>query len=431
MKKLDKNYTEKIKYIVLAASLIYISIYLIHGAFGIMGNMSNTASSIGAFFHKMFVILAPAVWGLVFAYLFDPIVQFFQIKYEAFEEKYLKEYKEKKETKRIEKLKSKGKEQVKEEPSPYKTRTAGTMILYLIIIGIIGILVSLIINSINFNTSNQSFGSYIMGVITETTNEFNNMSETIKTKLSEFGVNEYFAAIVDSILNWVKSLLLSLVGAVGSIASGLFTSFLGFVMGFYMLRDKDFFKKKTLYLMDTFIPERAEKNILSCFSTIHQVMSGYIRGQLMDACIYGTLVAIGLSILGVQFAPIIGLISGFCNLIPYVGAFVAFTLSISVALLSGDPMLAVYAAVLIFALQQLDSIIINPKCVSSKIDISAFLVIFALAVGGSLWGVFGMLFAVPIAGILKIFLGNFVDKQAKSHRIKNKLTKKEYDNVVE
>lgn len=416
MKKLDKNYLKKINYIVLGAALIYIAIYLIHSIFGLMGNMSSTANSISLFLSKMFSILAPAIFGFVFAYLFDPFVQFLQVKYEKFEEKYLKEHKQKKELKIS--------EQQKEKKTTYKNRMAGTLILYLIIILVIVLIVLLIINSISFDSSNETFGAYIINTVSTAMADFNHMSDTIQLKLSEYGVSTYFSGIVDSVLDWVKSLLLSVVGAVGSIVSGLFTAFLGLVMGFYMLKDKDLFKNKTLYLMDVFIPEKAKNKMLYFFRTIHEVLSGYIRGQLMDACIYGTLVGVGLSALGVQFAPIIGLISGICNLIPYVGAFVAFVLSVIAALFSGDIMLAVYAALVVFILQQIDSIVINPRCVSSKIDISAFLVIFSLAIGGSLWGLFGMLFAVPIAGILKIFLGNFVESQAKSGSIRKKLVKK-------
>lgn len=420
MKKLNKEYLEKIKYVVIGVALIYITIYLINVVFGWMGDMSSTANNISLFFNNAFSILAPAVFGFVFAYLFDPVVQFFQKHYEKFEENHLKEHKKKKELKKKEKQKDKD----NNKKTTYKNRMAGTLILYLVIILIIVLVVVLVMNSINFDSSNETFGSYIMNKVSTAITEFNHMSDTIQSKLSEYGVSAYFSTIVDSVLDWVKGLLVSVVGAVGSIVSGIFTAFLGLVMGFYMLKDKDLFKSKTLYLMDTFIPEKPKNNILYFFGTINEVLSGYIRGQLTDACIYGTLVGVGLSVLGVQFAPIIGLISGICNLIPYVGAFVAFVLSVIAALFSGDITLALYAAILVFALQQVDSMVINPRCVSSKIDISAFLVIFALAVGGSLWGVFGMLFAVPIAGVLKVFLGNFVESQAESGSIRKKFTKK-------
>ncbi len=145
----------------------------------------------------------------------------------------------------------------------------------------------------------------------------------------------------------------------------------------------------------------------------------------MDAAIYGLLVSITLSILGMPYAFFIGFVSGFCNLIPYVGAFVAFTLSITIGLFSGNPMLAVYAAVAIFVLQQIDSIYIYPKCVSSNIDISPLLVILALTVGGSLFGVVGMLFAVPVTSLIKLLLGQFIDAQEKNGKIKKMLSKKD------
>ncbi len=416
MKKLDEKYWKIVRYVVLGVTLSVAAVIGLILFFKLVLDIPNTMSSVTDALSFTIAILGPFVVGLVFAYLFDPVVEFFQEKYETFEDKNFKERKEK----RLKKLEEKG------DVSPYKKRVAGTSILYLILIAIIGVLLTLIINTIGAKSNDSvPISTYLINTIASTADYVSNMNEAIREKLVDLGVSDYLLSFVDTIFNWIKGLTTSIVAFIISFAQGIFIGFLGLVMGFYLLVDKDAMKKKTLHIMNVFIPDRTNEKILGFFTQLHNVFSGYIRGQLMDAAIYGLLVSITLSILGMPYAFFIGFVSGFCNLIPYVGAFVAFTLSITIGLFSGNPMLAVYAAVAIFALQQLDSIYIYPKCVSSNIDISPLLVILALTVGGSLFGVVGMLFAVPVTSLIKLLLGQFIDKQEKSGKIKNMLTKKD------
>lgn len=140
---------------------------------------------------------------------------------------------------------------------------------------------------------------------------------------------------------------------------------------------------------------------------IHGVFFGYIRGQLTDAFIMSLLISSFFVIFRIKFAVLIGVISGFSNIIPYFGAITGFCLAVFSALLSGEPIKAVYAAVIMVGLQQIDSVFIVPKIVGEKVELSPPAVIVALAVGGKLFGILGMIFAVPFCGILKIILKNY------------------------
>ncbi len=408
MKKLDEKYWKIIKYVALGAAFTYFVLLCVHLIFGWVLDLPSTMSSLTGALSFTFNLLAPFIIGLVFAYLFDPVVDFFQKKVDARKEK---------------KYAEKGKTIKQEE---YKKRIAGTAILYLIIFALLGLIITLILRKINFNnSSDEPFSTYIVDTIVATANYVSQMNQDIQRKLLDLGVGGYVVSIINTIFEWIKGFTTSLVGLTISIAQGVFVGFLGLVMGFYLLVDKDALKRKTIYAMSVFIPDRANAKILGFFTQLHNVFSGYIRGQLMDASIYGTLVAIALSILGMPYALLIGIVSGFCNLIPYVGAIVAFTMSITIGLFSGNPMLAVYASIAIFALQQIDSMYIYPKCVANNIDINPLLVILALSVGGSLFGVVGMLFAVPVTSLIKTLLGQLLEAQAESKTIKNLLSKKD------
>jgi predicted PurR-regulated permease PerM len=117
---------------------------------------------------------------------------------------------------------------------------------------------------------------------------------------------------------------------------------------------------------------------------------------------------------GVNFAVLIGMFSGLANLIPYFGAFVGFILSVFVALLSGDVTQAVYAGIIVIVLQQIDGIFIQPKIVGEKVELSPVLVLLSLSVFGSMFGLPGMIFAVPLCAIFKIFLTRFMTRYKKS-----------------
>ncbi len=418
MKKFDEKYWKIVKYVVLCVALSFATLIALEFLFDLIFDIPNTLSSVTGALGLTLNILGPFVVGLVFAYLFDPVVEFLQNKYEGFEDKHFKERKEKK----LKKLQEKG------EISQYKKRMAGTAILYLILIAIFAIIVIVVLNTIGGKANdNVPLSTYLINTVASTATYITNMNDTIQQKLMDLGVSEYLLSVVETIFNWMKGLTASIVTLLIDVAQGVFTGFLGLVMGFYLLVDKDAMKKKTIHIMNVFIPDRANEKIVGFFTQLHNVFSGYIRGQLMDAAIYGTLVGIVLAIIGMPYAFFIGFVSGFCNLIPYVGAFVAFKLSITIGLFSGNPMMAVYSAAAIFILQQIDSIYIYPKCVSSNIDISPLLVILALTVGGSLFGVVGMLFAVPITSLVKLLLGQFIDAQEKSGKIKGLLTKKDIE----
>ena len=109
-------------------------------------------------------------------------------------------------------------------------------------------------------------------------------------------------------------------------------------------------------------------------------------------------------IVGLPHAVFLGLLSGFSNLIPYFGAITAFILAVVSGLLSGTPMKAVYASVLILLLQQVDSIFIVPKVVGKKVELHPVGVLFSLAVFGSWFGFLGLFLAVPLGALCKKLL---------------------------
>ncbi len=138
---------------------------------------------------------------------------------------------------------------------------------------------------------------------------------------------------------------------------------------------------------------------------IQVVVRGYISGLTLVVIIAGILNSIGLLILGVEHAIFFGFLSGTLTMIPYVGITIGATLPTLVALVTKDSAWYAVGVIIVHAVVQfLEGNFITPKITGSKISINALAAIIALLVGGKIWGIAGMILAVPAVGILKILV---------------------------
>ena len=135
---------------------------------------------------------------------------------------------------------------------------------------------------------------------------------------------------------------------------------------------------------------------MTFFSDLNFVFSGYVSGQITDALVMAALFSVSFWAAGIKYAFVIGVISGLFNIIPYIGAVAAFILSVFVALVSGTPSRAVYAAIVVITIQQIDGFIISPKIVGQSVKLHPVFVVVSLFIFGSLWGFSGMIVAVPL-----------------------------------
>jgi len=170
---------------------------------------------------------------------------------------------------------------------------------------------------------------------------------------------------------------------------------------FYIIDEFETISKE----IKSFIPKTLRPKINKYLTLSNTVLSGYIRGQLMVALILAVLYATGLSLIGLRFGPVIGLITGLISIIPYAGFTLGFTASLMVALANFTDYSLIGGIVVVFIIIQLiEGFIITPKLVGDKVGLSAFATMLALIIGGNLLGLSGMLLAIPLAAILKAIL---------------------------
>lgn len=230
--------------------------------------------------------------------------------------------------------------------------------------------------------------------------EFNGDPETILSKIKEY--SGYFGT---GILN--KTL-----DATTSFFSGLVNTLLGLVFAVYLLAEKE----KVCYhlkmlLLKLASPEKAGR-ILKVVNLSNQTFTNFISGQLIDASILGVMCFIGMLILRLPYAVVVSVLIAFTALIPVFGAWIGGGISTFLILLS-NPMDAVWFLILLLVVQQLEGNLIYPKVVGKSIGLPGILVLISVTVGGSAFGVLGMLVGIPACAVVYSLYKDYMSKDGK------------------
>ena len=220
-------------------------------------------------------------------------------------------------------------------------------------------------------------------------------------------VGESLDAYYINTKNWVKNDLLSQVsvlmtavtGGVFGVVGVLGDLLVGVIVSFYFLASKEMclaHARKVLYAL---FSEKRVHWIVRGGRKVDMIFSGFVRGKLLDSLIIGILCFIGCSILQFPYTPLVSVVVGVTNVIPFFGPFLGAIPSIILIFLA-SPIKAVYFALFVLALQQLDGNVIGPKILGDKTGLSSLWVIIAILVGGSFFGFAGMFFGVPVCACL-------------------------------
>ena len=214
--------------------------------------------------------------------------------------------------------------------------------------------------------------------------------------------------------NWMQQLSSTVLGstasALGSAASSLIDGLVALVFCIYVLANKETLARQIGRLARAWLPARLTNTMSHVFHVCADVFQQFIVGQTTEAVILGTLCGIGMAILRIPYAPMVGALVGVTALIPYVGAFLA-TIVGAFMILTVNPFKALVFVIYLLALQQVEGNLIYPRVVGAKINLPAMWVLAAITVGGNLAGPIGMLLGVPAASAAYALL-----KEATSNR---------------
>ncbi len=351
------------------------------------------------YWQKLMGILQPIIMGFITAYLLNPVMVFL--------EKHLLKF-----------LKPRVKGERKAKKMARVIGTVGALaFLLLIIFLLLYMMVPELIKSIqnmmvNLPSEFNDFSDWVDEFMAEDS-QMANWLATLGIDLISIG--EYLEKIFQ---NQILPQLKTYMTYVASFTTGVISAFrmffnfvIGLVIALYLLVGKETFigqGKKILYAV---LPAKAGNNALRLLRVSHQLFGGFISGKIVDSAIIGVICYVGLIILKIPYS-----IVGVTNVVPFFGPFIGAVPSFILIALA-EPMKGLYFLVFVLALQQVDGNIIGPKILGDSTGLSSFWVIFAILVGGGLFGFMGMLFGVPTFAVIYWLIREIVAYTLRKRRL--------------
>ena len=382
----DKKYL----YTGITAFLVILACILVYT---ILQNFSSVRSA----FRSLMQILNPVIWGLILAYLLNPMMGVFERKLFA------------RPAARICKT-PKGRHVFCRSLSIFLS----VVVLLAIIVALLWMILPQLYTSIQ---------SVVVG-IPDYADDFNEwLHETLKDMPeAELYIVTTIDRITESFTSWVESSLLpqmndvvtTVTSGVYQVIRGILNFFIGIIFAVYLLFNKRNFLGMGKKLLYSVLSVEHTEALLRGLRFTDRAFSGFILGKILDSAIIGVLCYIGCAILKMPYVLLVSVVVGVTNVIPFFGPFIG-AVPCAVIILMASPIKALIFVGFIILLQQFDGNILGPKILGNSTGLNGFWVMFAIIVGGGLFGFAGMLFGVPVFVViysgLKALVNNALRKR--------------------
>ena len=280
-------------------------------------------------------------------------------------------------------------------------RVIGALIVYIIVIGILAFLISLIIPTIAHDVKNLA--SNLPQYIEKLSDKF----ESLKAASSKYqDIISRAQGSLSEIGEFLKKRSSNLFSTAVGIFGGIFSFLLILVISFYL----SVLKKGVQRVMTHLIPIQYRDYILDLWERAQKKLGKWLQGQLFLGVIVGFMVYIGLYFLNVKYALLLAVLAGLLEIFPYIGPVLAGIPAVVIGFLQ-TPILGLWVFILYFAVQQIENYIIVPLVVGKVVGLNPIAVILALLIGGKLGGIFGMILAVPLTAVFAEFLRDMIKKR--------------------
>ncbi len=345
-------------------------------------------SSISSFLGSILSILTPFFWGFAIAYILTPVLKYWE---------------------RLLNRMSKG----KLKPKPRRALSVLLTYLFAAVVLIIffWIVVPQIAQSFS-NLANQVPGwiEQLQTTVMELVDKYD--LQNIKLNSLEETTFDKLMTTLEEMLKNLSTTLTSaipqIIQATVNVTTGVLNVIIGLIISVYMMFNKELFFARIRKLLTALFPEKSVDKMADVIHDSNDIFSGFISGQILDAFIVGLLCFIFMNIFGWPYAMLISVTVGVTNVIPYFGPFIGAIPSIFI-LLMVDPWTALWFAIFILVLQQIDGNIIGPKILGNSIGLSGFWVIFGITIFGSLMGPLGMFIGVPLFAVIYSLIRQFAE----------------------
>lgn len=407
--KLDKENTKQIIKIVVIAIVLLVALLNIEPVWNV--------------FKTFLSILSPFIWGLAIAFILNIFMRFYEEKLFKTKAKDKTRTNNSKQSNTKESVKSKN---IKTENIQNISSKTGikralsitlsiitivaviTIILLLIIPQFVEIIKNLIINMPSYLESLKTWAIDL----TERVPEINSFIQNIQIDTE---------ALKEGVMNISKDVLDVTINQVSGLVGGIVNFFIAVVFAVYILANKEGLKvqaKEFIYARAT--KERADY-ILKVSRLARDSFRNFLTGQAKEAVILGVLCTLGMLILGIPYAGPVGALTALTAFIPIVGAFIGGFIG-AVLIVAVDPIKALIFIIFIIVLQQIEGNLIYPHVVGKNIGLPSIWVLVAITIGGSLFGIIGMIVGLPILSIIYAIVTENTNKKLQEKGLKKEET---------
>ena len=322
---------------------------------------------------KIISIVSPFIYATICAYILNPLVRFFE-----------------------EKLKIK--------------RAISILATYSIIIALVFIILfytipSLVDSILSITKEVPRYIEIIQRWINVTILE----DEKIKALIKQAGLLDKLQQFINQAGSITVQLLQGLVMYLLSFTSNLVNVVFGFLISIYVISDKEKLLRNLRTITYMILKEKNGSKLIDFVRTYNKMIGLYIGIKAIDSAIIGVMALVGLMFAGEPYAPLVALVVGFTNMIPYFGPFFGNILSVIIAAFV-SPVKALIVFLILLLIQQFDAWYLEPKLVGKKVGISPFGIILGVTIGGGFWGPIGMLLGSPTMATIKIYYRKIFDK---------------------
>ena len=288
-----------------------------------------------------------------------------------------------------------------------KSRLLSVITVYILAIFILAITITYVIpiictSVVDFASNFHAYYDIVIEKINNLPNDSILKSEVVVNnvkKIGEIDISQYIN--MEKITKYAQGAL--------SIATGIFNFFVSLIVSAYILLERGEIIKFARKFSNSVFEKSTCKKMGTYFNRTNDIFLKFLASQLLDAIVVGILTSIAMSLLGVKYAVLLGVLIGLFNMIPYFGAIIAIVIATIITCITGGISQACVMIIVTTILQQIDANIINPKIVGESLKISPLLVVFAVTVGGAYFGILGMFLAVPIVAVLKVFITDYIE----------------------
>ena len=351
-------------------------------------------STISKTVRTILAVLKPIIYGMVIAYLLNPLVKWTEQRMMHFLEKHFPKLKKKQAL----------------------ARGCGIFVAIVLMLVVIVELLNMMIPQLYVSIRDMIFN--VPNQLNTFVKAFNKMHssnttvgimlENVMEEATTFIQTWMRSDLMDKVNEWMTQLTAGVVLMVKEI----FNFIIGIIVSIYILFSKEKFtkqSKKVIYAI--FKPDDANL-ILHLAGKSNEIFGGFIIGKIIDSAIIGVLCFIGLSIMDMPYTLLVSVVVGVTNVIPFFGPYIGAIPSVILILLA-DPIKGLYFLIFILILQQFDGNILGPKILGNSTGLSSFWVVFSILIGGGLFGIVGMILGVPTFAVIYYIVNMLVNNRLK------------------